>query len=58
MDRAAGLVSTLLANGTPQNYVFLSRWIEGMSKLSGAWMGVMPNRSRAPLSNAVVVWQG
>ena len=52
------MVSTLLANGTPQNYVFLSRWIEGMSKLSGAWMGVMPNRIRAPLSNAVVVWQG
>ena len=55
MDRAAGLVSMLLANKTPQNYVFLSRWIEGMSKLSGAWMGVMPNRIRAPLSNAVVV---
>ena len=55
MDRAAGLVYKLLANGAPLNLVFLSRWIEGMSKLSGAWMGVMPNRIRAPLSNAVVV---
>ena len=26
-----------------------------MSKLSGAWMGAMPNRIRAPLPNAVVV---
>ena len=56
VQRLEPLISLLLDNPTPQNQTWLSRILEHMSKVSGAWMYAVPGPRCPPLNPAVIVF--
>ena len=56
LARLEPLVSRLLAHPSAQNSVWLSRIVEGTSKVAGAWMLATPKQRMSPLDGPVVVF--